>query len=619
MAVNLSPVGGVAGQFFDNNGDPLVGGKLFTFAAGTTTPQVTYTSASGTTPNSNPIILNGGGRVPAEIWLTDGLQYKFVLYSSTNQLIGSWDNIVGINSNFVNFTSQQEIQTATAGQTVFTLTTMQYLPGTNSLSVFVDGVNQYGPGAQYAYVETDGTIITFLQGLHVGALVKFTTTQINNASTTSADQVSYTPAGTGAVVTNVQAKLRETVSVKDFGAVGDGVTDDTAAIQAALDSGAGGVYLPEGTYLFSTLTVNKNTRLHGASTRTSILKHTGSAVAIQCTYSGSEPDGSSAYIDAGWFIFEDFELLANGTFGIRVGKTRSSFTMFNRLYIRHLQDGGTYTVGSVAIDCDNDPWVSSYATYLSKIHHCFIRGFEVAVNLQDTVNGWEINRLWTIECLKQIVLSGTTGISLIDNYFESGLAGAIGITFLGGGGNQINIIGTSFELTNAAATQYAYSFTGGTWTTVTVIGAKYLIQGDGNAVNSRRITGTPPDSFVELNRTYTSATYGEIPMLWAPGVDASTPFQFPNTARFGGAGQGLGKVLLGRNDTDAADLSFEIDATSNFKIQNSNNVKWLIGLNSPEGVVTAAPGSLYTNTAGGTSTTLYVKESGTGNTGWVAK
>jgi hypothetical protein len=67
----------------------------------------------------------------------------------------------------------------------------------------------------------------------------------------SAAQITYFPAGLGAVPTTVQAKLRETVSVKDFGAVGDGVTDDTAAIQAAWDSiksANGTLFFPAGTY-----------------------------------------------------------------------------------------------------------------------------------------------------------------------------------------------------------------------------------------------------------------------------------------------------------------------------------------------------------------------------------
>ena len=180
MAVNLSPIWGAGAQLLDNSGNVLSGGKIYTYAAGTTTPAVTYTSSSGLIANGNPIILNSAGRVPYEIWLTSGISYKFVLKDSNDVLIATYDNLTGINSNFIAYTAQQEIQTATAGQTVFTLITMQYQPSTNNLSVFVDGVNQYGPGAQYAYVETDSTTVTFVSGLHVGASVKFTTSESTN-------------------------------------------------------------------------------------------------------------------------------------------------------------------------------------------------------------------------------------------------------------------------------------------------------------------------------------------------------------------------------------------------------------------------------------------------------
>ena len=71
-----------------------------------------------------------------------------------------------------------------------------------------------------------------------------------SASGVSGSTVSYTPSGTGAVATTVQSKLRETVSVKDFGAVGDGVTDDTAAFTNALASGQC-LHIPAGTYLIT--------------------------------------------------------------------------------------------------------------------------------------------------------------------------------------------------------------------------------------------------------------------------------------------------------------------------------------------------------------------------------
>jgi hypothetical protein len=258
MAVNLSPVGGVAAQFFDNDGNVLSGGKIYTYTAGSSTPAVTYTTAAGVIQHSNPIILNSAGRVPTgEIWLTDGITYKFVINNANDVLIGTYDNIVGINSNFLNFLAEQEIQTATANQTVFTLTTTQYQPNTNTLSVFVDGVNQYGPGAQYSYIETSSTVITFNNGLHVGASVKFTTTQALGGGTTSSALVIYQPAGTGAVTTTVQAKLRQWVSVIDYGADPTGVIESTTAFTNAMTASSL-VYVPSGTYLIDQINITQD-------------------------------------------------------------------------------------------------------------------------------------------------------------------------------------------------------------------------------------------------------------------------------------------------------------------------------------------------------------------------
>ena len=98
MAFNLSPLAGAGWQFFDNSGVILSGGLLYTYAAGTTTPQTTYTSSSGATPNANPIVLNSAGRIATDVWLTSTLTYKFVLKTSTGTTIGTYDNIPSVPS-----------------------------------------------------------------------------------------------------------------------------------------------------------------------------------------------------------------------------------------------------------------------------------------------------------------------------------------------------------------------------------------------------------------------------------------------------------------------------------------------------------------------------------------
>lgn len=227
MTVSFSILGGAGAQFFSDAGVPLSGGKLYTYAAGTTTPLTTYTTSTGLVARPNPIVLDAAGRVPdsGEIWLTDGVGYKFVLKTSTGTLIKTWDNITGVSSNI-------------------TASNVNYTPGTGSL------------------LPSPITVAGALNGLS------------NN--TIGSAYMGFLQSGGSAVARTVQAKLRDTVSVKDFGAVGNGIADDTAAFQVAVNAlannGGGTLYVPAGTYkLTDTITINRSICVAGESIQSTYL------------------------------------------------------------------------------------------------------------------------------------------------------------------------------------------------------------------------------------------------------------------------------------------------------------------------------------------------------------
>jgi hypothetical protein len=235
----LSPVWGAGAQLFDNSGNVLTGGKIETYEAGTTTPAATYTNPTGNTFNSNPIVADASGRLSNEIWLIVGGAYKFVLKDANNVLIATYDNIPSSPqppiTNDASSISYEQGYTVTAG--AFTV------------------------GATYRITSVGTTNFVAIGAAANATGVLFTATGVGSGT------------GTAEYSRTVQAKLRETVSVKDFGATGDGVTDDTAAIQTAMTNSANRqLYFPAGTYIVTSLTGVSDLEIVGENQEATIFK-----------------------------------------------------------------------------------------------------------------------------------------------------------------------------------------------------------------------------------------------------------------------------------------------------------------------------------------------------------
>jgi hypothetical protein len=93
---------------------------------------------------------------------------------------------------------------------------------------------------------------------------------LNEGSRTSSSVISYTATGTGAVSRTLSSKLGDQVSVKDFGATGDGVTDDSAFFQAALDAHKS-IFIPIGNYVVKDLVLQGNHKIVGESMLNTVL------------------------------------------------------------------------------------------------------------------------------------------------------------------------------------------------------------------------------------------------------------------------------------------------------------------------------------------------------------
>ena len=116
-----------------------------------------------------------------------------------------------------------------------------------------------------------------------GAIVN---ADVNASAGITAGKLSFTQAGTGATARTIDSKLKDVVSVKDFGAIGNGVANDSAAIQAAIDTGKK-VYIPSGTYLCNVVITNKTIIEGDGSTATILTPFSVTTAALTYTSIGN--------------------------------------------------------------------------------------------------------------------------------------------------------------------------------------------------------------------------------------------------------------------------------------------------------------------------------------------
>jgi hypothetical protein len=194
-SVYLSAFAGAGWQFFSNSGQPLAGGMIYTYAAGTTSPAATYTSSAGNIANTNPVVLDAYGRVPNEIWLTVGSAYKFVLQDASAVQIGAWDNVSGTVG------SQNVVTSISGGSTGLTPATASIgavtLAGTLAVANGGTGLTSIGSSGQFLISNGTGLAFSNLPLYNNIGSYAFAYSATSYAPNTSVAGSTFTPALSG--------------------------------------------------------------------------------------------------------------------------------------------------------------------------------------------------------------------------------------------------------------------------------------------------------------------------------------------------------------------------------------------------------------------------------------
>lgn len=478
------------------------------------------------------------------------------------------------------------------------------------------------------------------------------------------------------------------ISVRDEGALGDGATNDTAAIQAAITTaGANGtVVFPAGVYMIDTITAVDGQRWVGLGEAVLKLNSASSYVNL---FNRSNMTFTNLTFDGNNFIGA-----ANG-YAVAVGTTtnmRFERCHFKDVYGSAINGGNTVRLRVIncsftdigAWDIDGpiaDNHAEGAAVYATAATDIVVEGNLIRRTLCDgaifisnasgayVANNTILDTFYGgVQMYASAGASTMTGVQVIGNHLER--IGSINTTANGIGANGIylrgavtaedmvaegnfikNVCENGIEASTRPATiRNNTIITTGAYTSVTTPSTEGIWAFNGSIVEGNTISDTDlegiyyfstgaisntvirdnnirdagrqtknalgPDRTGAVTLHSSQAAASSISNVWVTGtriVNSGTQMTFSVRLRATGAGGTVDRSCRVEDTIERGGaMTRDVGAAT-------TNPYLTTGTGTPEGAVTAPIGSLYTRIDGGASTTLYIKESGTGNTGWIAK
>lgn len=491
----------------------------------------------------------------------------------------------------------------------------------NNLDVSIGGVAQR-PGLDYLW--TSGTIVTFTTAPAVGTdniLVRYMQALAMGSGVSS--DIQYAPAGVGAVVTTVQAKLRESVSLDDFSGADDGAK------------------------LISALAVSQIVHIPAGARTSSVSVAIG---ANKCVI--AEQPGSTS-----WTVTTDNPaFILNGAYS----ELHGLYVTKSGAHTKNLIEVGTTLIKADRAVLSGIRAVGAGQDGIQVINGNLgtLRDIQSISNGRDGINfttDTADNNAWTIEghvdlgsnARDGLNLAGVTSVSHANNsrshvgtYIACQSNGRYGAYI----GSRSNILALYLE-NNVTKDLYFDTYAWGNQVMLTQVSSFASITEVTAGVNEIRTNSMNADYVGGFwNKVALSGRAGKGLIVYSDDGTAGT-LSLEKTGvrafKLAGGGSNADFVTSFTNDNASFAHSIVIQGviapladntrscgTSTLRWGNSYSTNfrpgngsptWTSGSGTPEGVLSASVGSLYTRIDGGASTTLYVKESGAGSTGWVAK